>query len=77
MKTIKVLGPGCKKCKQLEMNVQEAVKSLTGEFRIEKIEDYQQMAQYGILSTPGLVIDEKLITSGKVQTVSELIEILK
>lgn len=77
MKNIKVLGPGCAKCKQLEKNVQEAVSKLTGEYKVEKIEDYQEMARYGMLSSPGLVIDEKLISTGKVQSVSELMEILK
>jgi small redox-active disulfide protein 2 len=77
MKNIKVLGPGCAKCKQLEKNVQEAVSKLTGEYKVEKIEDYQEMAKYGMLGTPGLVIDEKLISTGKVQSVPELMEILK
>jgi small redox-active disulfide protein 2 len=77
MKSIKVLGPGCKKCKQLELNVREAVQKLTGEFKIEKIEDYVEMTKYGMMGTPGLVIDEILISTGKVQTVVELIEILK
>jgi len=77
MKDIKVLGPGCTKCKQLEKNVQEAVSKLTGEFKVEKVEDYQEMAKYGMLGTPGLVIDGKLISTGKVQTVQELVEILK
>jgi small redox-active disulfide protein 2 len=77
MKNIKVLGPGCAKCKQLEKNVQEAVSKLSGEYKVEKIEDYQEMAKYGMLGSPGLVIDEKLFSTGKVQTVKELIEILK
>jgi small redox-active disulfide protein 2 len=77
MKSIKVLGPGCKKCKQLELNVREAVSKLTGEYKIEKIEDYQEMTKYGMMGTPGLVIDEKLISTGKVQTIAELMEILK
>jgi len=77
MKNIKVLGPGCAKCKQLEKNVQEAVSKLTGDYNVEKVEDYQEMAKYGMLGSPGLVIDEKLISTGKVQSVSELMEMLK
>jgi small redox-active disulfide protein 2 len=77
VKSVKVLGPGCKKCKQLEQNVREAASKLSGEFNIEKIEDYQVMGQYGMLATPGLVIDEKLISTGKVYSIEELIEILK
>jgi small redox-active disulfide protein 2 len=77
MKSIKVLGPGCKKCKQLELNVREAAQKLTGEFKIEKIEDYVEMTKYGMMGTPGLVIDEKLISTGKVHSVAELMEIFK
>lgn len=77
MKSIKVLGPGCKKCKQLELNVREAASKLPGEYKIEKIEDFKEMTKYGMMGTPGLVIDEKLISSGKVQTIDELMDILK
>ncbi len=77
MKAIKVLGPGCKKCKQLEDNVREAVSKLSGEFTIVKIDDYQEMAKYGMLATPGLVINEELFSAGKVQSIEELLEILK
>lgn len=79
MKSIKVLGPGCKKCKQLEENVKEAVKKLDADskYSVTKIEDYAEMAKYGMMGTPGLIIDEKLISTGKVQSVSELIELLK
>lgn len=77
MKSVKVLGPGCSKCKNLEKNVRDAVAKLTGEYKVEKIEDFQEMAKYGLLSSPGLVIDEKLISAGKVQSIEELIELLK
>lgn len=77
MKSVKVLGPGCTKCKNLEKNVREAVAKLPGEYKIEKIEDFQEMAKYGMLSSPGLVIDEKLVSAGKVQNVDELVELLK
>lgn len=77
MKNIKVLGPGCAKCKQLEKNAREAVLKLTGEFKVEKIEDYQEMAKYGILGSPGLVIDENLISTGKVHSVEELMNFFK
>ena len=77
MKSIKVLGPGCAKCKTLEKNVRDAVGKLSGEYKIEKIEDFQEIAKYGMLSSPGLVIDEKLISAGKVQSVEELVVLLK
>jgi small redox-active disulfide protein 2 len=77
MKSIKVLGPGCAKCKNLEKNVRDAIAKLSGEYKVEKIEDFQEMAKYGLLSSPGLVIDEKLISAGKVQSVEDLVELLK
>jgi small redox-active disulfide protein 2 len=77
MKTIKVLGPGCKKCKLLEQNVREAVAALHGDYEIEKIEDIEKMMQYNIMSSPGLVVDEKLVLSGRVASVDELKDILK
>lgn len=77
MKSVKVLGPGCMKCKNLEKNVREAVSKLSGEYHIEKIEDFKEMAKYGLLSSPGLVVDEKLVSSGKVQSVDELLELFK
>jgi small redox-active disulfide protein 2 len=77
MKTIKVLGPGCKKCKLLSQNVMDAVSGLPGEFYIQKIEDMEAMMKYNMMSSPGLVIDEKLIITGKVPTVDELRDLLK
>lgn len=77
MKVIKVLGPGCKKCKLLEQNVKDAVTGLQGEFEIQKIEDMEQMMKYNIMSSPGLVVDEKLVMTGKVPSVDELRELLK
>lgn len=77
MKSVKVLGPGCTKCKNLEKNVRDAIAKLGGDYKIEKIEDFGEMAKYGLLSSPGLVVDEKLISAGKVQSVEELVELLK
>lgn len=77
MISIKVLGPGCKKCKLLLENVKEAVTKLPGEYKVSKIEDYKEMAKYSIMSTPGLVVEEKLVSSGKVLTIDELIKLLK
>ncbi len=64
--TIKVLGPGCINCKTLEHRTREAVEALHLHVAVEKIEDYQQIASYGIMRTPGLVIDEKVVLSGSV-----------
>ena len=73
---IKVLGPGCVNCKTLERRTQEALQELNLEASVEKVEDYQRIASYGILRTPGLVIDEKVAVSGFVPTVKKIKEIL-
>ncbi|NQV71479.1 TM0996/MTH895 family glutaredoxin-like protein [bacterium] len=74
---IKILGPGCSNCRVLFRNTQEAVKSLNITAEVEKIEDYAQMMSYGILGTPALVIDEVLVSSGRVNSVTEISELLQ
>lgn len=77
MRTIKILGPGCTKYKQLEDNVRQAVAALGGVgYDVRKISDPQQMMSYNMLSSPGLVVDERLIMTGKVPTVDELKSLL-
>ncbi|MCH4889271.1 thioredoxin family protein [Acidaminobacter sp. JC074] len=63
---IKVLGTGCKKCKTLEENVRTALSSTGKEANVEKVEDVQQIIAYGVMSTPALVIDGKVVSKGKV-----------
>jgi len=74
--TIKVLGPGCMNCKTLEKRIQIALQELGINAVVEKVEDYEKIALYGILRTPGLVVDEKVAHSGSVPTVEKLKEIL-
>ena len=74
---IKILGPGCSNCRVLFQNTQEALKSLEMSADLEKVEDYAQMISYGILGTPGLVIDEVLVSSGRVNTVKEIADLLQ
>ncbi|MCL6473130.1 MAG: thioredoxin family protein [Firmicutes bacterium] len=74
---IKVLGPGCANCKKLEANVFEAVAQMNVDADIQKIEDIQEIMSYGVLSTPGLVVDGELKLSGRVPSVAEIINILK
>jgi len=69
---IKVLGTGCAKCKQLEKTVREAVKELGVEVKIEDVTDIKKIMEYPILATPGLVINEKLVSSGKVLSKAEV-----
>lgn len=64
MKDIKVLGPGCKRCQTTEDMVKAAASALGIEASIEKITDYAEMAKYGIASTPGIVIDGKVVHAG-------------
>lgn len=69
---IKVLGPGCAKCQQLERTVREVVKELGVDIKVEDVKDIKKIMQYPILSTPGLVIDEKLVASGRVPSKAEV-----
>lgn len=73
---IKVLGPGCNNCKTLERVTKEAVAELGIEATIEKIEDYSTIAEYGVMSTPALVINEKVVYSGRVPTPAHVRELL-
>lgn len=74
---IKVLGSGCTKCNELENNVREALKELNMNSEIEHITDFSQIASYGVMSTPALVLDKKVVCYGKVISKKEVIEILK
>ncbi len=62
---IKILGTGCKKCKKLEENVKVAVEELGKDIKVEKVEDIQEIMNYGVMSTPALVIDEQVKSTGK------------
>lgn len=73
---IKVLGPGCMNCKTLERRAQEAVAALHVPAIVEKVEDMRVIATYGILRTPGLVIDEQVVVSGRVPAVDEIKELI-
>lgn len=73
---IKVLGPGCKNCKNLERVTREAVSELGVEATVEKVEDYPTIVGYGVMSTPALVIDEKLVLSGRVPRTAEVRELI-
>ena len=75
---IKVLGTGCAKCKALEHKTREAVAESSIDVSVEKVEDIMKIMEYGIVSTPGFVIDEKVIFSGRVPSKEEIIsEIIK
>ncbi len=69
---IKVLGPGCARCHQLEQTVKEVVKELSIDATIEDVKDIKKIMEYPILTTPGLVINEKLVVSGRVPSKAEV-----
>ena len=74
---IKILGTGCARCKTLENHTWEAAKEMELNALIEKVEDIQKIMEYGILRTPGLVINNKVVLSGQVPGVQEMKEILE
>ena len=73
---IKVLGTGCARCKSLEKLTRQAAEELNLDAEIEKVEDIQKIMEYGILHTPGLVIDGNVVLSGQVPKINELKDIL-
>lgn len=66
MKNIKVLGGGCSKCEKLLANVREATLNSGIEAEVEYITDFAEIAGYGIMSTPALIVDDKIVSMGKV-----------
>ncbi|MFO7673930.1 MAG: thioredoxin family protein [Lutibacter sp.] len=76
MKEIKVLGPGCLKCKTTYNNVLEAIKQSDIEANVIKIEDIEEMMKYNVLTTPVLMIDGVIKVKGRVATISEIKQML-
>jgi len=74
---IKILGAGCKKCKSLEENVKVAAENLGLSLEIEKITDAVDIATFGVMSTPGLAIDGKLKSAGRVLNVDEITKLMQ
>lgn len=75
-KGIKVLGSGCAKCLALEKAVQQAVSALGLSYEIEHITDFAQIASYGVMTTPALVLNGNVVSYGKVLSVEEVKAIL-
>lgn len=71
---IKVLGTGCASCKVLEKNAREAVKALGINATIEKVEDIMDIMKYGVMKTPALVVEDKLIVMGRIAKTEEIKE---
>lgn len=72
MVTVKILGSGCANCRKLEAVAREAATAARLEAEFIKVTDMQQIMAYDLLSTPGLVVNEKLVSSGRIPTVTEV-----
>ena len=72
MKKIEVLGSGCSNCIRLEKNAREAVAMAGVEAEITKVTDYGQIMAYGIMSTPGLVIDGRVVSYGRIPSPGDI-----
>lgn len=77
IKSVKVLGSGCAKCNQLEAATKEALKQLNIDLQIEHVTDFAKIAAYGVMSTPALVVNERVVSFGKVLKTEEVLKILQ
>jgi len=76
MLKIKVLGSGCPNCQRLAQLTEHAAQQLGAEFQMEKVTDHTRFLDYGLLSTPGLVLNERLVSSGRVPSEAEITSFL-
>ena len=73
---LKILGSGCANCQRLEANAKEAVNALGLEAEIVKVQEVKDILAYGVMKTPALVIDEKVMVMGRVASVEEIKKLL-
>jgi small redox-active disulfide protein 2 len=73
---VKILGPGCANCARLEERTRQALADLGVQATVDKVTDVADIASYGLLRTPGLVVDDQLLVSGRVPTVGEIRSLL-
>jgi len=72
MLTVKVLGSGCANCKKLEAIARKAIAGMGVEAEVIKVTDYNDIMKYPIVSTPGLVVNEKLVSAGRIPSEAEI-----
>ena len=72
MKQIKILGPGCRRCEQLAAATKQAADQLGIDYELEKVKDVAKLADYGVMMTPGLVVDGEVKSQGKVLSLEEI-----
>lgn len=75
--SVKILGSGCAKCNELEANTKAALEALGMDTAIDHVTDFVQIAAYGVMSTPALVVDGKVAAYGKVLKTEEVVKILQ
>jgi len=73
---IKILGPGCGRCQQLEKTANEVVKELGIDATVEEVKDMSKIIAYNVMMTPGLVINEQVVSSGKVPSKAEVTQLI-
>jgi len=73
---IKVLGTGCPKCKALEAATKEAVAKAGVEASVSKVEDIMEIMKYNVMTTPALVVNDKIVVKGKVPSVDEIVKLI-
>lgn len=73
MVEIKVLGPGCANCKRLEQIARKVVNTLAVEANIEKVTDYKEIVELGVMTTPGLIVNSEVVSSGRIPSETEVI----
>lgn len=73
---IKVLGTGCPKCRLLEKAVIDSITEMKIEAKVSKVDDIMKIMEYGIMRTPGLVINDKVVLSGRLPSAEELKKLL-